>query len=146
MIERGLKELDRALHKGGSAHAVSEASSDRFDRLRQRIHDAIYRATRRMIWGYDLRLLYGILLELYSLPSRIRILHKHKLYRYGTDLCLDTEPRPNSRLLDHRQVRDRMRGIQYLRTIHDRATQVDYWLFVSALHYLQSSEVPDKAE
>jgi hypothetical protein len=94
------------------------------------MHALIYRVTRRRIFGFDLRALYGIVLEMRSFSARIRFLRERKLYRYGTFLGPTWERLSKQRIRRCTRTIARMKDMQWLVSMYPGATLVDRHLFL----------------
>jgi len=126
----GRTESDRTSLESHTSHAEPGAIRRHWRTFLERIHYAVFRATCRTILGYDLRLWYGILLELRSLHGRIEILRLRKLYRHGIVLGPGKELAPNGRLVRCKRTEARMKDMQYLLSIHPLASPVEDYLFL----------------
>jgi hypothetical protein len=100
----------------------------------EKIHYAVFRATCRTILGYDLRLWYGILLKFRSLLGDTEILRARKLHLNGIVLGLGKKPAPTgrqgSRSVPCKRTIARIQDIQYLPSIHPRASRGEEHLFL----------------
>jgi hypothetical protein len=126
--EMDRKKSDRALQQSHIVPSESSVLGDLPNTCLEKIHRAVYRATCRTIFGCDLRVWYGILLELRSLIGRIGILRKRKLYRYGIDLGPGKELGANGHAMACKRTEARMNSIRYLLSIHPLASPVDLHL------------------
>jgi hypothetical protein len=105
----GPKQSDQTPLESGTSHVEPGAVRRHWRTFLGKIHYAVFRATCRTILGYDLRLWYGILLELRSLLGNIEILRTRKLHLSGIDLGPGKEPSPNGRLVPCKRTLTRIR-------------------------------------
>jgi hypothetical protein len=126
----GPKESHQPLPESRTSLSESESSRGRWRTFLGKIHYAVFRATCRTILGFDLRVWYGILLELRSLPGNIEILRARKLHLSGIVLGPGKEPGPNGRLVPCKRTLTRIQDMQYLLSIHPQASRVEMYLFL----------------
>jgi hypothetical protein len=124
------KESDRTLPEFRISLSEPEAARGPWRTFLGKIHYGVFRATCRTMFGYDLRVWYGILLELRSLPAHIKILRVRKLYLTGIDLGPGKELSPSGRCVPCKRTLARMKDMQYLLSIHPLASRVDQHLFL----------------
>jgi|SRR5580704_2593197 hypothetical protein len=115
--DSGAKESPQRLPESRTSLSELEADRGHWRIFLEKLHYAVFRATCRTILGYDLRVWYGVLLELRSLSAHIKILRARKLYLSGIDLGPGKELSPSGRCIPCKRTLARNRDMQYLLSI-----------------------------
>jgi hypothetical protein len=93
----------------------------------------ISRAAANLFLSHHLLGLRTVWREICSLPSRIAIAQRNNWFRYGNSLDYSVQGLPIPYHARRKWRCVRIRGIQIMRSIHPRATPVDFHILLTAI-------------